>query len=563
MSTTEAAPAPAKKQPRQSVIRSSLVYSGLTLVSRLMGFARDLAITYVMGASATIAADAYNTALRFPNLFRRIFAEGAFAAAFVPAYSRALEQDGEEKADILAADAMALLAAVTLALSTVFALLMPWLMYVIAPGFAKIPDKFHLAIVLTQITIWYLPCMAIYAHLSGVLNARNRFILSAGAPILLNVWTLVTVLPTHTPAGAATMASWGVLFAGVSQALVLMWGVKKSGARVDWRMPRITPEIWALIRRAVPGALAASAIQVNIFISGILVSQVNGARSWLAVADRLYQLPLGLVGVAIGVALLPRLSRAVHARDGADAQGAMDEAITFAMALSLPAAAALIAIPFFLIDGLYTRGEFRLIDAQQTAHALFYYGIGTPAFVLAQLYSRAFFARQDTRTPMIFALVSVAVNIVLGVALVYSVGFWGIAAATAASSWLNVVQMGVTLARRDHYRPSGRAWSRLIRILLASVALGIALAGIQHFRPEIQSLFGGFHLGRRLVGAKELAIVLTCVVGAGLYPALLFAFGGLKLSEVKAALRRQPRGPTFEAEIEDDMGKTPAGPDLL
>ena len=557
------APDAVSKPQGSGLIRSSMVYSGLTLVSRLMGFVRDLVITYYMGASATFAADAFNTAFAFPNLFRRIFAEGAFAAAFVPAYSRALEQDGEEKADVLAADAMALLAAATLALSMLFALAMPWLMYLIAPGFAKIPAKFHLAIVLTQITIWYLPCMAIYAHLSGVLNARNRFVLSAGAPILLNIWTLVTVLPTHTPAGAATMASWGVLAAGITQAMVLTWGVRRSGAQVHWRLPRITPEIWALVRRAVPGALAASAIQVNIFISGILVSQVNGARSWLAVADRLYQLPLGLVGVAIGVALLPRLSRAVHAKDGEVAQSAMDEAITFAMALTLPAAAALIAIPQFLIDGLYTRGEFTLLDAQQTGHALFYYGLGTPAFVLSQLYSRAFFARQDTRSPMIFALVSVAVNIVVGVALVYTVGFWGIAAATAISSWLNVGQMAFTLARRGHYRPSARAWSRLIRIALASAALGVLLAVAQAFRPQIETLFSGFHLGRHLVGAKELAIVLTCAAAAGLYPPLLFAFGGLRLSEVKAALRRQPKDPGLDQEIEDDLGKTPAGPDLL
>src|SRR5579862_3569661 len=171
-----------------------MVYSGVTMLSRPLGFLRDLAVTYTMGASTTFAADAYNTAFAFPNLFRRIFAEGAFAAAFVPAYSRALEQDGEEKADILAADAMAFLAAATLALATVCALAMPWLMLVIAPGFP--PVKYKLAVILTQITIWYLPCMAIYAHLSGVLNARNRFILAAGAPILLNLWTLAAVLPT-------------------------------------------------------------------------------------------------------------------------------------------------------------------------------------------------------------------------------------------------------------------------------------------------------------------------------------------------------------------------------
>jgi putative peptidoglycan lipid II flippase len=558
-STPERTPKP----KGSGLIRSSMVYSGVTMLSRPLGFLRDLAVSYTMGASATFAADAFNTAFAFPNLFRRIFAEGAFAAAFVPAYSKALEQDGEEKADILAADAMALLAAMTLALATVFALAMPWLMFVIAPGFATNPAKFKLAIVLTQITIWYLPCMAIYAHLSGVLNARNRFILSAGAPILLNVWTLVAVLPTHTPVAAAEAASVGVLIAGLSQAALLVWGVHKSGAKVHFRRPRMTPEIWDLVRRAVPGALAGSATQVNIFISGILVSQVNGARSWLAAADRLYQLPLGLVGVAIGVALLPRLSRAVHAKDGAEAQSTMDEAVTFSLALTLPAAAALVAIPYFLIDAMYTRGQFTSFDARQTAQALLFYGLGTPAFVLTQLYSRAFYARQDTASPMRFALISVAVNIVLGVTLVRTVGFQGIAAATAFASWLNLVQMAYALGRRNDYRPTSAAWSRVIRIFLSSVALAGILALAAHFRPQIEALFSGFHVGRRLVGAKEVAILLTVVVGVLLYPPLLFVSGGLKLAEVKAALRRPPKPESFDAEIEQDLGETPAGPDLL
>ncbi len=538
-----------------------MVYSGVTMLSRPLGFLRDLAVSYTMGASATIAADAFNTAFAFPNLFRRIFAEGAFAAAFVPAYSKALEQDGEEKADILAADAMALLAAMTLALATAFALAMPWLMFLIAPGFP--PEKQKLAILLTQITIWYLPCMAIYAHLSGVLNARNRFILSAGAPILLNIWTLVAVLPMHSPVSAAVAASAGVTVAGVSQAALLVWGVRRSGANVHFRWPRMTPEIWALVRRAVPGAMAASATQVNIFISGILVSQVNGARSWLAAADRLYQLPLGLVGVAIGVALLPRLSRAVHARDRGDAQSTMDEAITFSMAVTLPAAAALVAIPFFLIDAMYTRGQFTAFDSRQTADALFFYGLGTPAFVLTQLYSRAFYARQDTASPMRFALISVVVNIVLGVTLVRTIGFQGIAAATAFAAWLNLVQMAWALGRRGDYTPSPAAWSRLIRILLASLVLAAILALAAHYRPQIEAPFAGFHLGRKIVGAKEAAILVTVLVGGLLYPPLLFVFGGLKLSELKTALRRPPKAASLDQEIQEDLGETPSGPDLL
>ncbi|MDR3508395.1 MAG: murein biosynthesis integral membrane protein MurJ [Caulobacteraceae bacterium] len=523
------------------MIRSSMVISSLTLVSRVMGFARDLAISYRMGASATFAADAFNTAFAFPNLFRRIFAEGAFAAAFVPAYARALARDGEEKADILAADAMATLAAATLTITVLAELAMPWLMYLIAPGFAHNPDKFKLAILLTQITMPYLPCMAIYAHLSGVLNARNRFILSSAAPILLNLWTLVTVLPAHSPVGAAQAASWGVLVAGVSQAALLWWGVRKSGARVDWRLPRLTPEIRQLIALAVPGAVAASVSQINVFVSSVLVSPINGARSWLAFCDRLYQLPQGLVGVAVGVALLPRLARAVQSEDHPGARAAMDEAITFSMALTLPAAAALFAIPYFLVDSLFTRGAFNLTDAHQTALALRQYGWGVPAFVLSQIVTRAFFARQDTKTPMRYAIVSVVANITAGVTLFHFIGVQGIAAATSFASWLNVVMMLVTLHRRGDYRLGAEARSKLLRILAASVALGLLLAFASTYRGPVEHLFGGFHLGP--LHPKELIIAGVLVVAGCAYPVLLFASGGLTLSELRAALRRPAKGP--------------------
>jgi len=527
------------------VIRSSMVISAFTLVSRIMGFVRDLALTYFMGASATIAADAYNAAFAFPNLFRRIFAEGAFASAFVPAYARSLEQDGEEVADVLAADAMATLAVATLGVTVIAELTMPWLMrYLIAPGFAATPGKIELAVTLTMITMPYLPCMAIYAHLSGVLNARNRFILSSAAPILLNLWTLVAVLPAKSPVLAAYYAAAGVLVAGVSQAGLLWWGVHKSGAHVGVRMPRLTPEIRKLILLALPGAIAASATQINVFVSGILVSGMPGARSWLAVCDRLYQLPQGLVGVAVGVALLPRLSRAVHAGDKTQARGALDEAALFCMALALPAAAALVSMPFFIIDGLYTRGEFKLVDAHNTAMALQQYGWGLPAFVIAQITNRAFFAQQDTMTPMRVGLMSVAVNVALGVTLFHFIGATGIAAATSAAWWLNVIVMTVMLARRGVYAPSAATWWRLARILAASVALGLLLAAASHYRPLIETPFRHLHLGP--LHAKEIAIVLVSVLAVVVYPVLLLGSGGLTIAQLRRDLSRRPADPPPE-----------------
>ena len=520
-----------------------MVYSAFTMISRFVGFFRDLALAYYLGASSSFAADAYQMGFSFPNLFRRIFGEGAFASAFVPAYSKALATDGEEVADVLAADAMAVLAAGALAVTLVAELAMPWLMYAMAPGFHG--EKHDLAVRLTQIMMPYLPCMAIYAHLSGVLNGRNRFILSAAAPIVLNVWTLIVIWPAKTPLEAAYYASFGVVAAGISQAALLWWGVRKSGANVNFRWPRLTPDIRKLILLAVPGSIAASATQVNIFVSSMMVSQVNGARTWLAICDRFYMLPQSLVGVAIGVALLPQLSRAVHAGDRDASQGAIDEAIVFSMALTLPAAAALLAMPFFLVDALYTRGAFTTFDAHYTADALRQYAWGVPAFVLAQLFARVFFASQDTKTPMRYALISVAVNVVAGVSLYFLIGVPGIAAATSLAAWVNVIMMAATLSRRGLYQPTPAAVSRLLRMLAASAALGLIAGAASWNRDMLQGILGGVHIGP--LHQKEIAVLLAFLIIVALYPVLLFASGGLTLAQARAALRRRPKDPSTPA----------------
>lgn len=526
------------KPAKGGLIRSSMVFSSLTLVSRFMGLARDLFITARLGASATPAADAFNTAQSFPNLFRRIFAEGAFTAAFVPAYSRVLASEGQEAADKLATDALATLAAITLVLTIAFQVAMPWLMLAINPGFGFNSEKYKLAVVLTQISMPYLPCMAIVALLSGVLNAGGRFALSAAAPTVLNAVILIAVIRPNDAIDSAYAASWAILIAGLLQAGLLWWGTLRTGAKIRLTVPRLTPEIRALIAVAVPGAIAASVTQINIFISGIIASQVNGARTWLSVADRFYQLPLGLVGVAIGVALLPSLSRAISLGDKDEAQKTTDQAIVFAMALTLPAAAVLLAMPHYLIDGLFQRGEFSAYDAGETAKALFHYGWGVPAFVLARVLSPVFFARHDTRAPMRFALISVAVNIGLGLVLFNIIGFEGIAAATAFASWLNVAQMVHALRKRGDWTPSPAAWSKLARIAMASAALGAVMFAAQLFRDRIEAPFAGVHLIG--LGPKEITVLLLSMAGAALYPVLLLGSGGVTVAEIKDALRRKP-----------------------
>ena len=538
-----APPVPSATTSRKGggMMRSSAIFSGLTLVSRFAGFARDIVISAALGASVGPAADAYNTALNFPNLFRRIFAEGAFAAAFVPAYAKTLETEGEAVADKIATDALAAVAFATLALTIVAQLAMPWLMAVINVGFLDDPARFKLAVVLTQITMPYLPCMAVAALLSGVLNARGRFIVSGAYPVLLNVIMLAAVIPAQGgQIGAAYAASWAVLVAGVSQAGLCWWAARRAGADIRLALPRLSPAVKAIIITAIPAAIGNSATQINVFISGNLSSFVAGGRTWLATADRLYQLPLGLVGVAIGIALLPRLSRAVASADHGQQQASMDEALTLSMALTLPAAAALMAMPYFLIDALFTRGAFLQVDAVNTARALFQFGWGVPAFVLIRILAPAFFARRDTRTPMIFALVSVAVNAALAIGL-FNLGWGiaGIAAAVSAAAWTNVILLAATLWRRDLYRPSPHALSRLIRIGLSAAGLalivGLAAASRALIEAPVTEALGAIGVG---VGAKEAALLLVTAAGGLAYIVLAFATRAVTPAEVKSLLRR-------------------------
>jgi putative peptidoglycan lipid II flippase len=260
-------------------------------------------------------------------------------------------------------------------------------------------------------------------------------------------------------------------------------------------------------------------------------------RVWLNVAERFYQLPLTLIGVAIGVALLPRLATAIQREDGDDAQAAMDQAVVFGLALCLPAGAALMAMPGFLTDGLFARGAFTHADAANSAHLLFHYGWGLPAFVLIKILQPAFFARSDTRRPMIYSMISVGVNIGFGVALFYLIGFQGLAMATAIASWLTVLQMWLRLRATHTWRPSARAWGKIVRVTLASAGLGVLVALTSHFRPVLEAPLAGLALGP--LGAKEITVLLVCLAGGLSYPVLLFALGGVTPAEARAALRRR------------------------
>jgi putative peptidoglycan lipid II flippase len=414
-----------------------------------------------------------------------------------------------------------------------------------------------LATLLTQITMPYLVAMSVATLFSGILNARGRFFVAAAAPILLNLCLLAAVWPfRHEPRAAAFAGAIAVSVSGLLQAAWVWLGAGRAGAQGRLRLPRMTANVKRIGALAIPAAIAGGALQINIIVSQALASFEQGAITYLNVADRLYQLPLGLIGIAVGVAMLPRLSRLVHEGDRPGAKAALDEAVALSLAFTLPAAAALLAIPFFLIDGLFTRGAFTEVDSQNVAAALFHYGWGAPAFVLAKIYAPAFFAREDTRAPMRYAIVSMILNVAFGAALFFGLrsmgmaGFPGLAIATSAAAWVNVGLMVAALVRRDAYAPTRAALFRLLRIVLASLTLFAVLVWAGLERETLEGWSGPWvervGVGRWL-GPKEAAIAVVIFAGGTFYFICAFLFGAVTLGEVRAALRRERGAPDESA----------------
>lgn len=532
-----------------SLARNTFVQASLTLASRILGFARDLVANAQFGGQGPLM-DAFATALMFPNLFRRLFAEGAFAQAFVPIYAKERTEHGDEAADRIASEAMSFLLAVVAAFCIVAQVLMPWLMPYLLSAYVSDPKLLNTATLMTQLTMPYLACMTLASLLSGVLNTAGRFALSAGVPTLLNVCTIAALALAPNAGSAAIWVAVAVTVAGLLQAGLLWWGVQRSGARLRFGLPRVTPAVRRVLLLAIPGALAGGATQLNSLVSQFLTGSDEGARSVLYNSDRLYQLPLGLIGVAVGLALVPRLARHHAAGEAEAGAAAMDDAIGLSMAFTVPAALAYILIPYFIIDATVTRGAFTHEDAHRTAEVLRQFAWGVPAFVLAKVFTPPFFARQDTRRPMQFAVTSVIVNTLLGAGLFFLLprygvdGVIGLGIATSVAGWLNVALLAGALAREGIYRISAKAWRRLGRLAIACLVMGVfvAVCGANYATLS------------QLLWRKEIAILAVAFTSFALYCVAALAFRAVGLREIRAALRRERGAP-------DGGGALPPGLD--
>jgi putative peptidoglycan lipid II flippase len=526
--------------------RSFATVGGLTMLSRVFGFVRDILIAALLGSGAV--ADAFFVAFRFPNLFRRLFGEGAFNAAFVPLFAKRLEGEGREAARAFAEEAMAGLVAILLVLTVVAEITMPFLMYGLAPGFDATPEKFDLAVLLTRVTMPYLLCMSLVAMMSGVLNSFGKFVESSSVSIVLNVTMMIATLIAiwlgfESDPMAGVIQAWGVFAAGILQLLVLVDGLRRNDIWLKLRRPRMTEGMRRLIQLGIPGVIAGGVTQINIMIGTVIASLQNGAVSDLYYADRIYELPLAIVGIAVGVVLLPDVSRHLRANNHAAVMDSQNRSFEFSMLLTLPAAVALAVVPGPIVAGLFERGAFTAADTPATAYALGIFALGLPGFVLIKVFSPAYFAREDTKTPMIYATVSLIANTLGSIALFFlfrSMGLMphlGIAVATTLGGWLNAGLLFYTLARRGHFVMDARLRQKMPRIVLASALMGAALWFL--------SVWLGSNFG---AGASQLERVagLAILVSSGLavYGIAVFLTGGLDRRQLLGFLRRRaPAGP--------------------
>lgn len=507
---------------KSGLMRGFLSVGIWTFVSRVSGFLRDILMARWLGTGAV--ADAFFVGLALPNMFRRFFAEGAFNTAFVPMFSKKLEDRAD--AQRFANEAFSGLLAVLLILSALAMIAMPAMVWLMASGFAG-NERFPLAVEYGRIMFPYILLISLASMISGVLNANGRFTAAAAAPVLLNLLFLAAMgLARWQGWDIGLSLAWATPVTGIAQLGLVWWDAHRTGWSFRPRRPRLTPDMRRLLAIALPAAFAGGVVQVNLLVGRQIASHFEGAISWLNYSDRLYQLPLGIVGAAVAVVLLPDLARRLKAGDEAGGQNAYNRATEFGLFLTLPAAFAILVIAEPMVSTLFQRGAFTAHDTQQTARALLVYALGLPAFVLQKILQPLYFAREDTKTPFRFALWSMLVNAAVAIGLMPVAGFLAAAMGTTIAAWTMVAQLwwgsrSMGLAARADPRLLRTA----PRITLAAALMALALW------PMRDALAGA-----GMPRIPSLAILVFG--GAAIYFALTFLTRAYRPSDLKAAIRR-------------------------
>jgi putative peptidoglycan lipid II flippase len=514
-----------------NLLKAGGTIGGLTMVSRILGFAREMIFSRVMGAG--MAADAFALAFLIPNLFRRLFGEGAFSQGFVPLFSQRMSGEGGlEDAKRFAEEVLAVFLPVLIVVTLIFEIMMPGFVLVIASGWRDDPEKFELATLLTQITFPYLIFISLVSLFSGILNSLTRFTAAAFAPALLNLALIVALLvvPEGGPETAQAMAL-GVVVGGVLQ-LALCWGATvRAGLKLRLLPPRMTPRVKELLILIIPATLGGGLYYVSqLFYAYFATSLPEGSLVYLGFADRLNQLPLAIIGSALGTAILPAISRHVSRGDPGGAAKLQGQATELAMLLTLPAAVALAVSAGPIIAALFQGGRFSAEDARTTGLVLSIIVGGLPAYVMIKVLTPGFYARKDMKTPVVVAFVALVLGVSANFALIPLIGIAALATTTAVSAWLNATVLYVILARRGHFRFESWLVSRLTRQLAAALAMAAALYGTQLL---LAGRFAG-SVGDRLIGVGALV-----AVGGSVYFAVAWVIGAMNKDDILILLRRR------------------------
>jgi putative peptidoglycan lipid II flippase len=512
----------------------------MTLLSRATGFLRDIMLAAVLGAGPV--ADAFFVALRLPNHFRAIFAEGAFNAAFVPAYARIRGTNGAAPAQLFTDHIFVLLLATQAILLAVALVFTPWVIDLLAPGFGKDPARFALAVELTRITFPYLLLVSLVTLYGGILNALDRFAAAAAAPILLNLSMMMTLALAAFFPTAGHAAAWGVLIAGVLEVLFVAGAAARQGVLPRFRWPKFDVEVKLFLKRFAPATIGSAETQIALFADTIIASFLaTGALSALYYADRLNQLPIGVIGIAAGTVLLPEMARRVTAGDEAGARHAQNRAIELTLLLSIPCMVAFLLVPDLIMRALFGRGAFTAADAHNAGLTLMAYAAGLLPFVLMRSATVTFLSRGDTMTPVKALFVAVAVNVALKILLMDRYAQVGLAFATSVGAWLNLALLVWFAARRDLLTVDRGLRLAAGKLALAGCALAVALYAAE--RP-VARLFADWTVLRDVM-----TLLVLGIIGVVIYGGVVAAtFGPQWLKSLRA---RRPRGPTPPPPLDD------------
>jgi putative peptidoglycan lipid II flippase len=512
------------------LLKAMATVAGLTGLSRILGFIRDILTAAILGAGPI--ADAFFVALKLPNFFRRVTAEGAFSVAFVPLYSEKLEKEDAEAAKTFASNSFAVMLAFLVPFTLLAIWAMPYVIYAIAPGFSDDPLRYDLAVELSRVTFPYLLLMSLTALMGGMLNAHDKFAPFASAPILFNLCIIIALFvftPIMETPGHAM--AYGVALAGFSQFLWLVYFIRKHKVGLRLKKPEFTHNIKKLFKLMGPGVLGAGVMHVNLLADLIIASFLaGGSISYLYYADRLNQLPLGMVGIAVGTALLPMLSKAIAAKDAAQTQNLFNRALEICLLLALPAAAALFVIPETLIATLFERGEFTAQDTSVASKVLMGYAIGLPAYIAVKVFSTAYWSRQDTMSPVKISIFTTVLNIILSLILIHPFGVAGIAISTGVMGWLQLA-----LLYRGMRHHSDLKFDDRFKKIIFKIAFSTALMAIILLLADKYIVFNA--------GVSEIQkiIGLTAMVSIGLitYGLSIITTGAIKPAELKKYLSRK------------------------